>query len=180
MAALKQTWDWTAEVFATLTPWQIRNGLEMFQPEEKDLSPQNDASAAKLYANLKHQQPQGIAPPGFDAFVEMTRRPPFWRAVNALKGFPHTAQFYGSLDDARRTALLEGRLPVSALTASQVAQAVSLQPLLPQALQSFPLDSVRLGLLPRGSAIERVVFGEVPRMRLEVATPPPPVPQGAP
>ena len=175
-AALKQTWDWTAEVFSTLTPWQIRNGLALFQPEEKDLAPQNDATAAKLYEGLKHQKPQGVAPLGFDAFTDATRMPPFYLTINFLKGFPHTAQLYGSLNDAARTALLEGRLPASTLGASQMAQAVSLQPLLPQALQNLPADVVWLGLLPRESASGRIVFGEIPQMRLEVSTPTPPAP----
>ena len=69
----RQMLDWAAEVFSTLTPWQIRNGLARFQPEEKDLAPQNDATAAKLDENLKHYVPQGISPPGFDAFVDATR-----------------------------------------------------------------------------------------------------------
>jgi len=113
-AALRQTWDWAAEVFSTLTPWQIRNGLAWFQPEEKDLAPQNDASAAKFYEKLKHEKPQGIAPPGYDAFVDATRMPPFSMAVNTLKGCPHTMHLYGSLDNTGRTALLAGQLPASA------------------------------------------------------------------
>ena len=168
-AARKQQWDWVAEVFSTLTPWQIRNGLAQFQPEEKDLAPQNDETAAKIYESVKYQKPQGIAPPGFDAFVDATRRPPFWLEVNLFKGFPHTAQLYGSLDDAGRTAFLEERLPASALSPSQLAQAVSLQPFLPEALQHFPPATVLLGL------------GAAPRMRLEVSTPPStPAPQNAP
>ncbi len=174
-AAMKQNWDWVAEVFSTLTPWQIRNGLSLFQPEEKDLAPQNDATAAKLYEKLKHYVPPpgGIAPPGYDAYTDVTRRPPFWGAVNVVKGFPHTAQLYGSLDNAGRTALLEGRLPASALSAAQLTQAVSLQPLLPQAMQNVPPDSVFLGLISGAVNPGRVVFGEIlPGMRLEVLTPP--------
>jgi len=174
-AAMKQNWDWVAEVFSALTPWQIRNGLSLFQPEEKDLAPQNDATAAKLYEKLKHYVPPpgGIAPPGYDAFADVTRRPPFWGAVNVIKGFPHTAQLYGSLDNAGRTALLEGRLPASALSAAQLTQAVSLQPLLPQAMQNVPPDSVFLGLISGAVNPGRVVFGEIlPGMRLEVLTPP--------
>gem|GEM_PF-1946803 len=176
MAALRQTWDWAAEVYSTLTPWQMRNGLALFQPEEKDQAAQNDATAAKLYEKLKHYVPQRgeIVPTGYNAFSDATRRPPFYGAVTMLKGFPHTAQLYGSLDDAGRTALLEGRLPASALNTPQMAQAVSLQPLLPQAMQSFPVKLVFLGLLSRSPASYRVVFGQIPRMRLEVSTPPPP------
>ena len=179
-AAMKQTWNWAAEVFGALTPWQIRNGLAMFQPEEKDLAVQNDASAAKLSEKLKHYTPQGISPPSFDSFAAATRTPPFWLAITTLKGFPHTAQLYGSLNDAGRTALLEGRLPVSVLSTSQLAQAVLLQPQLPQAMQNYPSDAVLLSLLSRGSASDRVVFGQIPRMRLEVSTPPTPAPQSAP
>ena len=182
-AAMKQNWDWVAEVFSALTPWQIRNGLSLFQPEEKDLAPQNDASAAKLYEGLKHRvsQPGEVVPPGFDAFMDRTRRPPFWDAVNVVKGFPHTAQLYGSLDNAGRTALLEGRLPASALSAAQLTQAVSLQPLLPQAMQNVPPDSVFLGLISGAVNPGRVVFGEIlPQMRLKVSTPPPPAPPDAP
>jgi len=181
-AVMKQNWDWAAEVFGTLTPWQIRNGLALFQPEEKDLAPQNDATAAKLYAGLKHRVPQPgeTVPLGFDAFAQQARMPPFYQTINFLKGFPHTAQFYGSLDDAGRVALLTGRLPVSALSAPQVTQAVSLQPLLPQALQNFPPDSVFLGWLCRPPAPRHVVFGGIPQMRLEVTTPAAPSPQSAP
>ncbi len=173
-AAIKQNWDWVAEVFSTLTPWQIRNGLARFQPEEKDLAPQNDETAAKLYANLKHYVPQPgeISTPGTDHFAEMARLPPFWQAVNILKGFPHTAQLYGSLGDEGRTALVEGRLSPVSLSAAQLAQAASLQPLLPQAMQSFPMDSVRLRLLFRGSPSYRVTFMDVPELKLEVITPP--------
>jgi len=179
-AALRQTWDWAAEVFSALTPWQIRNGLSLFQPEEKDLGAQNDATAAKLYEKLKHRVPQPgeVAPPGYDEFTEMTRRPPFWSAINTLKGFPRTAQFYGSLDDAGRSALLAGHLPASALSPSQLAQAVALQPFLPAALQHSTPDSVLLSLPCDWRASDRVVFGEAPLMRLEVETPPsaPPTP----
>ena len=169
-AALRQIWDWAAEVFSTLTPWQIRNGLSLFQPEEKDQAARNDDTAAKLYEYLKHYVPQGIVKPGYDGFAEATRRPPFWLAVTMLKGYPHTAQLYGSLDDAGRTALLEGRLPASALSPSQIAQAASLQPQLPQALQRFPPDLVLLGLLDHAS--DRVVFDQLRSpMRLELATP---------
>ena len=177
-AALKQTWDWVAEVYGTLTPWQIRNGLALFQPEEKDQTALNDATAAKLFARLKHYVPQPgeIVPVGYDAFSDATRTPPFYGAVVMLKGFPHTAQLYGSLDDTERTALLDGRLPASALSPSQLTQAVSLQPFLPHAMQTFPTDAIRLGLISRSPASYRVVFGQIPRMRLEVATPAPPAP----
>ena len=47
IAAWKQRLDWAAEVFSTLTPWQMRNGLALFQPEEKDLAPQNDTTAGQ-------------------------------------------------------------------------------------------------------------------------------------
>ena len=183
MAALRQTWDWAAEVYSTLTPWQMRNGLALFQPEEKDQAALNDATEAKLYDKLKHYVPQPgeTVAVGYNAFSEATRRPPFYGAVTMLKGFPHTAQFYGSLDDTGRTALLEGRLPVSALSTPQFAQAISLQPFLPQAMQSFPVNSVFLGLLSRSPLSSRVIFGQIPRMRLEISTPPPtPTPQSAP
>ena len=174
VAAIKQNWDWVAEVFSALTPWQIRNGLSRFQPEEKDLSPQNDATAAKFYEKLKHyvSQPGEVSRPGTDHFAEEARMPPFWWAVNTLKGFPHTARLYGSLDDEGRTAFLEGRLSASSLNASQRTQAASLQPLLPQAMQGFPADSVLLRLLFRGSPSYRVVFMDVPELELEVITPP--------
>ncbi|MDQ2799415.1 MAG: hypothetical protein M3Y13_07205 [Armatimonadota bacterium] len=180
IAALKENWDWAAEVFSTLTPWQIRNGLSLFQPEEKDLAAQNDATAAKLNEKLKRFVPQGISPPGFDAFASANRTPPFWLAISFLKGFPHTAQLYGSLNDTGRTTLLEGLLPAAALSPAELAEAVSLQPSLPQALQDFPPDAVFLGLLSRESSSSRVAFGHVPQMRLEVATPPPDAPQNAP
>ena len=166
--AQRQMLDWGAEVFSTLTPWQIRNGLARFQPEEKDLASQNDATAANLEENLKHYVPQGIVPPGFDAFADATRRPPFLMAVLMLKGFPRTIQLYGSLTDAERTALLGGRLPIPDLNTSQLAQATALQPFLPQAMQSFPPDSVFLGL------------SSEPRMRLEISTPAPSTPPSAP
>ena len=184
-AAIKQNWDWVAEVFSTLTPWQIRNGLSRFQPDEKDLSPQNDATAAKLYEKMKHYVPQPgeVSVPGTDHFAEAARMPPFWWAVNTLKGFPHPAQLYGSLGDEERAALLEGRLSPTSLGASQLTHAASLQPLLPQAMQSFPANSVRLGLLFRGSPSYHVVFMDVPELKLEVITPPqnaPMPPQNAP
>jgi len=168
-AALKQNCDWAAEVYNTLTPWQIRNGLSLFQPEEKDLAPQNDATAAKVFEPLKHEKPQGIAPPDHNAF--MTWTPPFWMVVITLDRYPHTTHLYGSLDDAGRTALLEGRLPVSALSPAQLAEATSLLPLLPQAMQSFPADSVLLSLPDRWSPSMRVVFGAVPITNLAVRTP---------
>ena len=182
MAARKQRVDWAAEVFGTLTPWQIRNGLALFQPEEKDLAPQNDVTAAKLYEKLKHRVPQpgDVVSSDFDAFEDMTRRPPFYLAISVFKGFPHTVQFYGSLDDAGRTALLEGRLPTSALSPSQMGQAVLLEPLLLTAMQNFPPDSVILSLFTGSPDSSSVTFAGVPRMRLSVATPPPPAPQNAP
>jgi len=179
-AALRQTWDWAAEVFSTLTPWQIRNGLALFQPEEKDLAPQNDATAAKLFEKLKHEKPQGIAPPGYDAFVDATRMPPFSMAVNTLKGCPHTMHLYGSLDNTGRTALLAGQLPASALGPAQLSEAVSLLPLLPSALQSFPADSVLLSLPTHWRASDRILFGQPAWTRLEVSTPPQNAPQSAP
>ena len=173
MAAMRQNWDWAAEVFSALTPWQIRNGLAMFQPEEKNLAPQNDAMKAKINERLKHQVTpgNGIAPPGFDPFVEAMRMPPFYMTVNIIKGYPHTIQFYNGLNDAGRTALLEGRLPASALSPAQLAQAVSLQPLLPQAMQNFPPASVFLDLRSRMDAPPHVSFGYVPPSRLELSTP---------
>ena len=122
----------------------------------------NDATAAQLDEKLKHYVSQGIVPPGYDAFVEVTRRPPFYMEINLFKNFPHTAQLYGSRDDAGRTALLEGRLPTSALSALQLTQVASLQPFLPEALQHFSPATVLLGL------------GQSPRMCLAVTTPPPP------
>jgi len=171
-AILRQKWDWAAEAFATLTPWQIRNGLSLFQPEEKDLAPQNDATAAKMFEGMKRQVPNGIVPPGYDAFANTVRMPPFYMAINTLKGFPHTMQLYGSLDAGGRTALLEGRLPASALSASQVAQAVALQPQLPQALQNFPADSILLGFNIHPSVQPDIASWDSYQMRLEVSTPP--------
>ena len=181
-AAMKQNWDWVAEMFSTLTPWQIRNGLLLFQPEEKELAPQNDSTAAKLYEKLKHYipQPGAVVPPGYDALSDATRRPPFYSAVTVLKGFPHTAQLYGSLDEVGRSTLLAGCLPASALSLSQLAQAAALQPYLPAALQHSPPDSVLLGLLSRSPASYRVIFGEVPPMGLEISTPQSSVPPGPP
>lgn len=170
-AALRQRWDWGAEVFGTLTPWQIRNGLARFQPEEKDLAPQNDATAAKMYKPVKHQVPNGIAPPDFDAFAEIVRIPPFSQAVEVITKFPHTLQLYSSLDDAGRTALLEGHLSASALSTVQIAQAASLQPRLLQALQDFPPDSVLLGFTVPPSASPGIAFWNPYQMRLEVSTP---------
>jgi len=90
-----------------------------------------------------------------------------------LKGYAHTAHLYGSLDDAERTALLKGHLPVSVLTPGQLAEATSLLPLLPQALQSFPADAVRLSLPPAGRATDRILFGApLPTDGLKVVTPP--------
>lgn len=170
--AWKQDWDWAAEVFGTLTPWQLRNGLALFQPEEKDLAPQNDATAAKLFEGLKHSVSQGIAPPDFDAFAEATRMPPFSLAVNTLKAYPHTTHLYSSLDDVGRAALLAGRLPASTLSPAQLAEAASLLPMLPQALQSFPADSVLLSLPCPASSTFRVVFGApLPTDGLKVVTP---------
>ena len=181
IAALKQNWDWAAEMFSTLTPWQIRNGLSLFQPEEKDLAALNDASAAKLDEKLKHYFPQGVVLSGSDPFAEATRMPPFHLAVSMLKGFPHTAQFYGSLDDTGRTALLKGTLPASALSPVQIAQAVSLQPLLLQAMQNYPPDTVLLGLVSGESVSNRVVFGSLMSpMRLKAATPAPVASQNTP
>ena len=160
-------WDWAAEVFGTLTPWQIRNGLAQFQPEEKDLAPLNDATAAKLFEKLKHEKPAGHRASRLTT-PSPTRpgcRRSSWKST-LIKGYPRTAQLYGSLDDAGRTALLAGRLPASALGPSQLAQALSLQPFLPEALQHFPPDSVLLG------------FGQSHPMRLEITTPP--APQNAP
>ncbi len=178
-ATMKQTWDWAAEVFGALTPWQIYNGLAMFQPEERDLAAQNDASE-KRREELKRYIPPSIGSGGWGIISFNTQRPPFNGAVGTLTGLPHTVQLYASLDDAQRTALLEGRLPVSALSPSQLAQAISLQPLLPQAMQQFPPPSVFLGLLSGARRPYRVVFGDFPWMRLEVSTPPTPAPQSAP
>ncbi len=172
-AALKDVWDWTAEVFSTLTPWQLRNGLALFQPEEKDLAPQNAAVAAKLFKPptepLKREKPQGTARPSSDFVGEMCRRPPFSLAVSTLKGYPHTTHLYSSLDDAGRAALLEGRLSASTLSPAQLAEAASLLPMLPQALQSFPADSVLLNL---SSSPFRIAFGApLPTSGLKVVTP---------
>ena len=99
---------------------------------------------------------------------------PFWWAVNTLKGFPHTARLYGSLDDKGRTAFLEGRLSASSLNASQRTQAASLQPLLPQAMQGFPADSVLLRLLnqrpPPFQAQRPPTISPIAPSRMRVAT----------
>ena len=178
-AVMKRTWDWAAEVFSTLTPWQVYNGLALFQPEERDLAAQNDASE-KRGEELRRFIPPSAGSSGWSIISFNTQRPPFSGAVGALKGLPHTVQLYAGLDDAQRTALLEGRLPASALSPSQLAQAVSLQPLLPQALQSSPAASVFLGLLSGGRTPSRVAFGDFPWMGLEVSAPPPPVPPSVP
>ncbi len=178
MAAMKQDCDWAAEVYSTLTPWQIHNGLALFQPEEKDLAPQSDATAAKLYEKLKRRVPQPAETSAsdafvFDAFVYATRQPPFFGAADALKRYPHTTHLYGSLDDMGRAALLAGRLPVSALTPAQMAEAASLLPLLPQAMQTFPADSVLMSLPPAGGATDRILFGAtLPTAGLKLVTPP--------
>ena len=178
-AVMKQTWDWAADVFSALTPWQVYNGLALFQPEERDLATQNDASEKRGKA-LKGYVSPGFGSGGSRIVSFNTQEPPFSGSVAALKGLPHTVQLYADLDDARRTALLEGRLPASALSPSQLAQAVSLQPLLPQALQNLPAASVFLGLLPRWGNSHRVTFGDFPSMGLEVATPPTPAPPSVP
>ena len=172
-AAMRRNWDWAAEVFSTLTPWQMRNGLAMFQPEEKDLSVQNDATAANLYEKLKYRIPQTgeVWPPGYNAFVDVTRTPPFRSAANALKTYPHTVHLYGSLDDTGRTALLEGQLPISALSPAQMEEATSLLPFLPQAMQNFPVASMWLRLPYPQRATDRIVFGETPPTKLEMVTP---------
>ena len=170
--AIKQTWDWAAEVSGTLTPWQIHNGLSLFQPEEKDLAPQNDASAAKLFEPIKHQKQLGKMPPDFDPFVYMTRQPPFEDATSLSKYFSHTVHLYGSLDDAARTALLAGRLPASALSPSQLTEAVPLLPLLPQTVQNYPPDAVLLRLPCPPSDAARIGFGAVGTTGLEIVTPP--------
>lgn len=88
-AAVRQMWDWTTEVFSTLTPWQMRNGLALFQPA------------------------------------------------------------------AGATA----------------AEAVSLLPLLTQAIQSFPADSVSLSLLPTVRTTDHILFGApLPTNGLKVMT----------
>ena len=171
-AALKQNCDWAVEVYSTLTPWQIRNGLALFQPEEKDLAPQNDATATQEFEKMKQEKPRGTVPPDDNAF--MTRTPPFWMAIMTLNRYPHTIHLYGSLDDAGRTALLVGRLPVSALTPEQLTEATSLLPLLPQALQSLPADSVLLALPDEWSPSSRAVFGAVPFTKLAVRMSAPP------
>ena len=174
--AIKQTWDWAAEVSSTLTPWQIYNGLTLFQPEEKDLMAQNDASASRLFEPLKHRplQPGEAMRPGFDPFTAATRRAPFGLATDLLKGFSHTVHLYGSLGDAGRTALLGGRLPADALNEAQLAGAASLTPTLPQALQNSLAASVLLGLVGRWTPSARVSFGATPPMDLKVVTPPAP------
>ena len=174
MAALKQNWDWAAEVYGALTPWQIRNGLAMFQPEEKDLAPLNDATEAKLAEKFKHHvtQPGEVSPLGYDLFAELTRIPPFARVVGMLKGFPHTVQLYSSFGDAGRMALLADQLPASSLNASQLAQASALQPFLLQAMQSFPADSVTLGLGPGLRSSSHVTFMDVSPLDVELFTPP--------
>jgi len=181
MAAMKQDCDWAAEASGALTRWQICNGLALFQPEEKDLAPQNDATVAKMFEKLKPRLPLAeAAPPApdafvFDPFVYATRQPPFFQAADALKRYPHTTHLYGSLDDMGRAALLAGRLPVAALTPAQLAEAISLLPPLPQALQSFPADSVLLGLPPAGGATDRILFGAMlPTAGLKLVTPPTP------
>ena len=174
-AVMKQTWDWAAEVSGALTPWQIRNGLALFQPEERELAAQNDATA-KLNEGLRPFLPFTAGSSGTTIASFDTQSPPFNWSVAALKMLPHTVQFYGSLDDGQRTALLEGRLPVSALSPSQLTQAVLLQPLLPQAMQNLPAPSIYLGLLSGMRGSEPVVFGDFPFMNLELSTPPPSAP----
>ena len=173
MAVMKQTWDWAAEVFGTLTPWQVYNGLALFQPEERDLAAQNDASQ-KRGEELKRYIPPSTGSSGFRMVLFGTQEPPFNPAIAALTGLPHTVQLYAGLDDTQRTALLGGHLPTSALSPSQIAQAISLQPLLPQAMQNFPAASVFLGLLPKWHISNRLAFGDFPSMGLAVSTPPTP------
>ena len=176
-AMLKRNWDWAAEVFSTLTPWQVYNGLALFQPEERDLAAQNIASTADLYGKSHPYMPSYIAMfPGYGSVMKPeTRRPPFYDAINVFKQFPHTVQLYGTLDDTGRTALLEGRLPATALSAAQLAQASSLQPFLPQAMQTGPISSVYLGLFPDAWGQKRaVVYGEFFPLSLDLAAPPVP------
>ncbi len=176
VAALKQNWDWAAEVVGALTPWQIQNGLALFQPEERDLAAQSAASE-KQGEDLKRFIPPSGGSYGGGMIVAMgTHTPPFRFVASALKRLRHTTQLYGSLEDMGRVALLDGRLPASALSASQLTQALSLQPMLPQALQSFPATSVFLGLLPGDRLSPRIAFPELPSRGLEVFTPPPNAP----
>ena len=119
-------------------------------------------------------------PPDFDFLMYITRQPPFNDATSLPKYFSHTVHFYGSLDDAGRTALLGAGLSASTLSPSQLTEAVPLLPLLPQAVQNYPPDAVLLRLPCPPSDAARIGFGAVGTTGLEIVTPPPDAPQNAP
>ena len=181
IAALKQNWDWAAEIVQHIDTLANQEWAVTIPTGREGPGRAERRLGAKLDEKLKHYFPQGVVLSGSDPFAEATRMPPFHLAVSMLKGFPHTAQFYGSLDDTGRTALLKGTLPASALSPVQIAQAVSLQPLLLQAMQNYPPDTVLLGLVSGESVSNRVVFGSLMSpMRLKAATPAPVASQNTP
>ena len=121
----------------------------------------------------------GTVPSGYDRFADASQRPHL-HGNQHLKAIHTRADFYGTLDDDRRTALLEGRLPASTLNAAQLTQAISLTPATSPDIAECPCRfSSSWGFFPEGSATGHVVFGDVPLMRLEVITLQPSDPQNS-
>ncbi len=178
---IKQTWDWAAEASSALTPWQIHNGLSLFQPEERGLAPQNDSTVVKLNEKYKHRGPMRgeTGPANIDPYILTIRRPPLAGMADLLNLHSHTVHLYANLDDAGRTSLLAGHLPVFALNTAQLTEAVSLVPLLPQALQNFSPDVVSLGLVSLWDPTSHIFFGNSGAVHLQVVTPQSDAPEAA-
>lgn len=135
---LRHLLDWQAEVETNLTPWQLFYGLRWATVP---------AEQRKEYG----WDLQFMSPSTADA---KHRYSPFKRLVNAsFSARYHLLQFYATLTEEQRAALLGSNLDFTALSADRQQQAFFLQPLL--VALSRQSQSIVLGMRhrPGGSEI---------------------------
>jgi hypothetical protein len=147
---LRRQMDWETDVVASLSRYQIGTGLKWAAREEVDME-KPEVQARRLGSFS----------------VDLC---PFFMESDRIMVEYRTLKLYASLSPSAKSALVEGRLPVSALTVEQKEAALSLSPPLVGALASQYADRVLLGLKPQLD-MAKVPVGVGVRVRLVITYP---------
>ena len=122
------------EIAATLTPWQIANGLKFAEVISKPAEPSGTAS------------------------IPTKIQLPFGNVADLIMDNRKTLLFYNNLTDVQRTALFEDQLLFDQLSEPQKQQAVYLQGLIRIAIKMD--QPIRLGLIPNRQEAHAYIDGD--------------------
>lgn len=141
-ARMRRMLDWQAEVVTMLSPWQIFNGLKYatVPPEKREQYAWGSDRAIRQ--NPDNQSGDNKKPATNPPYA------PFKRQVTTLISQYRLIQLFATLDKARRTELMEGRLNFNSLSPDQQSAAVYLNPWLRICLSQH-IDPIFLGLRRR-------------------------------